>query len=459
MNIYVILSFITILVCFFLFKEKRKLEVRFKDVLDTEKEKKKVMKEIDSLEKEKKDIEKSIFSLKEEVEKEKNRTLQILEKKKELEKEINLLEEKSDLQEFSFYEPKFFYDTSDEYKEKIKLINLELKEMIKNNTAAKCRTEWQIDGSKKKGQKMTDQVLKMMLRAFNGEADTCIAKVKFNNIGTMQNRIKKAYETINKLNSSHQAYISDNYLKLKLEELYLNYEMAEKVQEEKEEQRAIREKMREEEKAQKEFEKELLRTKKEEEKTRKLLDETIKKMNEAHGEKIEEMQKMVEKLKLDLEKAEQSKQKAMSMAQQTKAGHVYVISNIGSFGEDVYKIGMTRRLEPMDRVKELGDASVPFSFDVHAMIYSENAPELENNLHKEFNEKRLNKINNRKEFFKVKLNEIEEISKKYNVKAIFTKLAEAKQYRETLMIEKQKKENELNNSENNNNEKDEIMKI
>lgn len=126
------------------------------------------------------------------------------------------------------------------------------------------------------------------------------------------------------------------------------------------------------------------------------------------------------------------------MAEQTKVGHVYVISNIGSFGKDVYKIGMTRRLEPLDRVKELGDASVPFLFDVHAMIYTENAPELEKSLHTEFNQRRLNLVNNRKEFFNVNLEEIEKAVQDKDVDAEFYLTAEARQYRESQAIREQK---------------------
>jgi hypothetical protein len=122
------------------------------------------------------------------------------------------------------------------------------------------------------------------------------------------------------------------------------------------------------------------------------------------------------------------------MAQQTKRGHVYVISNIGSFGEDVYKIGMTRRLEPVDRIKELGDASVPFQFDIHAMIYSDEAPTLENELHKAFGNRKVNMLNYRKEFFKVSLDEIENKVKEIGLAAEFSRLPEAMEYRETLAI-------------------------
>jgi hypothetical protein len=128
------------------------------------------------------------------------------------------------------------------------------------------------------------------------------------------------------------------------------------------------------------------------------------------------------------------------MAQLTKVGHIYIISNVGSFGEDVYKIGMTRRLEPLDRVRELGDASVPFQFDVHAIIYSENAPQLEYELHRKFGDRRLNRKNNKKEFFHVTLDEIETFVKQHaNAEIEFTRIAEAREYRETLTILEQLK--------------------
>ena len=123
------------------------------------------------------------------------------------------------------------------------------------------------------------------------------------------------------------------------------------------------------------------------------------------------------------------------MAQQTRSGHVYIISNIGSFGENVYKIGMTRRLEPADRVRELGDASVPFSFDIHAMIYSENAPSLETELHKYFMKSQVNKVNPRKEFFKIGLKDIRDKVESMQLETKWTMAAEAAEYRESLAIE------------------------
>ncbi len=155
----------------------------------------------------------------------------------------------------------------------------------------------------------------------------------------------------------------------------------------------------------------------------------------------------IKKLKEDLEDAHSKNERAKSMAQQTKSGHVYVISNIGSFGEDVYKIGMTRRLEPLDRVKELGDASIPFIFDVHAMMYSEDAPALENTLHKIFDKKRVNLVNSRKEFFKITLEEIEEETKKISKDIEFIKTIEARDYNESKAIRLQREQKETVNNE------------
>ena len=146
---------------------------------------------------------------------------------------------------------------------------------------------------------------------------------------------------------------------------------------------------------------------------------------------IDKIKDLEEKLKA----VEKDKENVLDREKNTRSGFVYIISNIGSFGDDIYKIGMTRRLEPMDRIKELGDASVPFEFDVHAMIFSEDAPALENTLHTKFRDSQVNKVNPRKEFFKISLDEIEKVVKsEYNATVTFTKVAEAAQYRESLRI-------------------------
>jgi len=144
------------------------------------------------------------------------------------------------------------------------------------------------------------------------------------------------------------------------------------------------------------------------------------------------LQALQEKLKI----AEEKRQRAISMAQQTRCGHVYIISNIGSFGEEVYKIGLTRRLEPLDRVRELGDSSVPFEFDVHALIKSDDAPSLEHQLHRHFLLHQVNKVNHRKEFFRCDLTKIRSEVESLGLQAQWTMRAEARDYRETLAIER-----------------------
>jgi hypothetical protein len=357
-----------------------------------------------------------------------------LETYSKLRKEVSVFESKLDLIEFGVYEPVYDFEKSDEYRsEQNKIIELQ-KSMISNDTAAICDTQWTVEGSEAKGKAVVKVYKKLMLRAFNGECDGLIARVKWNNINQMAERINKLFDSINKLGEGFKVYLNTKYLDLKWKELTLEYEYQTKRQQEKEEMRAIQEELREEEKAKREFEQAQKEAEKEEANYQKALDKARKEIELATGEKHDKLQSQIEKLELELKEAQEKKERALSMAQQTKRGHVYIISNIGSFGENVYKIGMTRRLEPIDRVKELGDASVPFQFDIHAMIYSDEAPRLENELHKAFNNKKVNMLNNRKEFFKVTLDEIEQKAKEIGLDAEFSRLPEAMEYRETLAI-------------------------
>ncbi|MGN6293931.1 MAG: DUF4041 domain-containing protein [Chitinophagaceae bacterium] len=357
-----------------------------------------------------------------------------------LEQEISLFEDHLEINSFGLYKPQFNFDTSDQFKAAIEANYEAQKNMIKEDTAIICHTEWSVSGSKAEGRKMTAKYKKLMLFAFNGESDSLIAKVKWNNAEKSVDRIKKAFESINKLGETHSIEITHPFFQLKLEELRLTYEFEQKKYEEKEEQRRIREQMREEEKAQREFERAQREAEDEEYRYQKALEKAKAEFNAATQESSAILSERVRLLEQQLQEAHEKKERAMAMAQLTKVGHIYVISNIGSFGEDVYKMGMTRRLDPLDRVRELGDASVPFLFDVHAIIYSENAPQLEYELHQHFNDRRLNRINGKKEFFRVSLEEIEAFVLKHTGTEIqFTKVAEAKDYRETMaMLEKLK---------------------
>jgi len=351
-----------------------------------------------------------------------------------LRKEVSLLEENLENISYGLYKPHYDYKTSEEFKQNLEKIIDRQRQEIKNETATYCSGNWEVRGSKTEGAKMTKHYSKLMLRAFNGECDAAIAKVRWNNIDNMEARIGKAFEAINKLGSTLQITVTKEYFDLKLQELQLEFELEEKLYQEKEEQRKIREQMREEEKAQREIEKARQEAEEEEVRNEKALQKAKAEIEKAKGQELERLTEKIKMLEENLQKAHVLKERAISRAQLTKSGHVYIISNIGSFGDTVYKIGMTRRLEPMDRIDELGDASVPFDFDVHCMIYSENAPELENMLHKKLEPKRVNLVNQRAEFFNTTIEELSSIVNELNLNMQLTKIAEAREYRETLSL-------------------------
>jgi hypothetical protein len=412
-------------------KELKSQLEKYKLITDIEKETKQRQEELDGMISYK---EKNIAQKASEFEKLNSSYKNSLEVYVKLKKEVSLFENKLDLIEFGIYEPVYDFEKSDDYREEQNKIIQQQKELITNDNATFCSTNWTVEGSESKGKAVIKVYKKLLLRAFNGESDVMIAKVKWNNINQMKERLQKIFISINSLGKGFHVSITKEYLNLKLKELILEYEYQSKKQEEKEKMKAIQDELREEEKARREYEKAQKDAEKQEALFQKALEKARKEFEESNGVNTEELKNQIEKLEQELKEAQEKKERALSMAQQTKRGHVYIISNIGAFGEDVYKIGMTRRLEPIDRVRELGDASVPFQFDVHAMIYSDVARTLEYELHKAFSLKKVNMLNNRKEFFKVSLEEIEEAIKKLGFEAEFTKMAEAMQYRETMEI-------------------------
>lgn len=355
-------------------------------------------------------------------------------------KQAAIYDESIELSELGFYKPHYDFDTPEEYKIEMEKVRGYQKEMVEQKSAITCSTAWTVEGSKSKGKTMTNRGIRLTARAFNNECDAAISNTRWNNAERLEERIVKAYEAINKLNESNAIIISPTYLDLKLREFRLTHEYQDRKQSNKEEQAAIRQQMREEEKLQEESEAAF----KDEERYQKMLEKAKADAEKSTGTKLAELQEKILTLMTDLAIAREKSERAKSMAQQTKAGHIYVISNIGSFGEDVYKIGMTRRLEPDDRVKELGDASVPFTFDIHAMIYSTDAPALENTLHKAFDSHRINLVNNRKEFFRASLEHIEKVVKENNSNVEFYLTAEARDYRESVAIRAQRSEQKIN---------------
>jgi hypothetical protein len=351
-----------------------------------------------------------------------------------LRRDLSSLDEESTLQSFGFYKPRYQFVDSARYQAELEKIREAQKVMLKQRTAASCRIEWTVNGSKVEGRKQINQTINLMLRAFNGESDAAVAKVKFNNVTVMEARIRKAYERINGLAEVQKCLISQSYFSLKLQELFLAHEYQEKLQEEREEQRHIREQIREEEIAQRQLEKARLEAEREETRYEQALSRAREEVERSEGANREKLSAQIAELQQRLEEARAAKERAISQAQLTRSGNVYIISNIGSFGEDVFKIGMTRRLDPYDRVHELSGAAVPFDFDVHAMIRSVDAPALENKLHRIFHLRRLNRINERREFFRVTLDEILLATGLPVADIEVTKIAEAEDYRKTLAL-------------------------
>jgi hypothetical protein len=359
----------------------------------------------------------------------------------DLKHQTELYSESLDLADYGVYAPHFEFGTSEEYKAMISAEREFQKIKIQAGTAVSGGEGISWNGSVSQGEAMVKRQKKLMLRAFNGECDSFIASVDWNNVSKMQERIGKSFEAINAVYDKQGIKISNSYADSKLKELWLAYEYKRKKYEEKEEQRQIREQMREEEKVTREIEAARIKAEKEEIEAQKAIEKAKQELATADSKNQAILEAKIKELEERLKEAEQNKERALSMAQQTKRGHVYIISNIGSFGENVYKIGMTRRLEPMDRVKELGDASVPFYYDIHALIFSEDAPRLENELHVAFDNKRVNAVNYKKEFFNVSLDEIEQFVKEKKLGNFeFTKIAEAEEYRETLAIRNKKSE-------------------
>lgn len=332
------------------------------------------------------------------------------------------------IQEFGLYSPRYSYNTSDEYKEQLKKIRDQQKFCIKSNAAATGSTNFTYNNSSSKGTKMVKDMQKLLLRAFNSECDETIANVKYSNYDMSVKKISSSANAVAKLGNMLSIAITPQYYQLKINELTLAFEYQLKKQEEKEALKAARAEQREQAKLQKEIEEQKKRIEKEQSHYQTAF-EKLNAQLALHPDDPNLLNK-----KAELEDKLTDIDKALSdidyRQANMKAGYVYVISNIGSFGENVYKIGMTRRLDPQERIDELGDASVPFNFDVHAMIFSDDAPALETALHHAFEERKINMVNQRREFFNVTLDEIKEVIKNNFDKTVeFIDIPDAEQYR------------------------------
>jgi len=354
----------------------------------------------------------------------------------DLQREILVWEETLLLESFALYEPKFDLVTSLEYKTRLDSTRTLQKALVKNGDAATGNMGWTVNDSKVQGRKLVNDMIKLVIRSFNNEADFCVDNVKFDNIELGEKRILKSFEACNRLGKIMSVEISRRYLSLKLDELHLAHEFQIKKREEKEEAKRAREELREQQKLEQEIRAAREKIAKERKHFTTAMRDLQARLDNAQSED-ERLALLAKLAEIEAGRAElESEEKLIDYREQNaKAGYVYVISNVGAFGEGVFKIGMTRRLEPMDRVDELGDASVPFWFDVHAMVFSNNAPALEAKLHERFALGRLNKINGRKEFFRADITEIESVIREnYDAVVQVVHEAPAEQYRESLRM-------------------------
>jgi len=358
-------------------------------------------------------------------------------KLKTIQQQILGAEDIVQLESFGLYIPKYKFTNSSEYKTRLDAIREDQKRTARGLSAeVDAWNHSAVQFTKAQWKKLRKDALKLALRSFNSESEYCVENVRFSNLETMEQRIRRSFETCNKLLSSIDAWWTEVVLDRKLQELYLAHEYQVKRQEEKEAARQAREDKRESEK----LEKEIREARAKIEKDRRHFASAIQKLqlrlNVANDPKErEDLQARIDEVTSQSRQLDDEELQLDYREQNASAGYVYVISNIGAFGEGVFKIGMTRRLEPLDRVDELGDASVPFRFDVHTLVFSSSARSLESKLHSHFAAGRLNKVNGRKEFFRADLKEIEAVIRaNYDAVVEVIHAAPAEQFRESVRL-------------------------
>ncbi len=354
---------------------------------------------------------------------------------KGLKKSIITFSDEILVQDFGLYEPRYSFLNADSYKAELTNIRNMQKAMIKDGSAVSGSADWQVNGSAVRGRKMIKDMQKLLLRAFNSECDEIINKVKYNNYDSSVKKMERSFNTIAKLGVTMAISITSDYYDLKIQELQLALEYQTQKQHEKEEKAELRAQQREEARLQKELKEQRKNIDKERKHYEQALSNINHQISTASDDNIEDLNQKKEEIIQSLSEIDTKIKDIDYREANQKAGYVYVISNIGSFGEGIYKIGMTRRLNPQDRIDELGDASVPFKFDVHAMIFSEDAPALEAALHRAFEDRKLNLVNQRREFFRVSLDEIKDVVKNNFDKTVeFVDVPDADQYRISLKL-------------------------
>ncbi|MGT2728411.1 DUF4041 domain-containing protein [Streptococcus phocae subsp. salmonis] len=356
------------------------------------------------------------------------------EKLKEIQEEIALAKDTLDIQEYGFFERQYKFSDSIKYKDALDTLRMKQKSLVKVGKAANIISPMTLDGSLAKGKAMQNQLRKAAIRGFNGEADALLVKVSVVNVDKKVQALRKAFEQLNKMYEKNLIQIAFDYLDLKIEELRLAAEYELQKQKEKEILREQRAKEREDRKLQAEIAAKRKQLEKDKKHFLKMVKNVEMMLATASPEEQEKLQLQLTEYQNKLSEIDEIEEDIDYREGHATAGYVYIISNIGAFGENVYKIGVTRRLEPLERIRELSSASVPFRFDVHALIFSEQAFALEAELHTKFDKFKVNKMNNRKEYYKVPFSQIKEVLDQHKELAIeVTEEAEAFEYRQSIL--------------------------
>ncbi|QCU76360.1 DUF4041 domain-containing protein [Pseudoalteromonas distincta] len=350
---------------------------------------------------------------------------------KDLDKSVEKLELERLYIEVGLLPPVYRFDDREELKAQINKCFTDQYNLISKGLATDAYTKWEWFGCEKTGAKMVEDYRYLLLKAFNAEFDAIRKKMRHSTYETAVNKLHRVNEQLGKLSETANVTISAEFFNLKINELNawhreLSHRERQKA-ERKKQQAILREQNQQSADETDDLEDEISYRSSDLKKAQTL---ALK----LHGASAKVMQDKIYKMKAEIAKLENKFQRATSQAQITKAGYIYVISNLGSFGESIVKIGMTRRLEPMDRVNELGDASVPFKFDVHTMAFVQNAPEIEKKLHRKFDPKRVNVENNRKEFFKISPEEVKVAMDELKIQSDWFFDVEAKEFRESVLI-------------------------
>ncbi|MGW3115924.1 DUF4041 domain-containing protein [Streptomyces sp. NPDC001107] len=307
----------------------------------------------------------------------------------ELQARIVVTDETALLQEAGIYAYRHALQDAIAYRSRLDSLQSEIKTLARAGRAVHAATDWTVNGSKREGQKMVRDFSKLMLRAYNAEADYAVRSMRPHRLNSLVDRLYKSRETIARLGATMHIRITDEYHNARVRELELTADHLQKKDEEKEAQREARAREREEAAVQRELDRQREKLNKELSHYQAALDRLRERGDEAG---VAEMQAKLAEIENALQDVE-------SRAANVRTGYVYVISNIGAFGDRMVKIGMTRRLEPLERIYELSGAAVPFRFDVHALVFSKDAVGLETELHRQFASQRVNQVNSRKEFF------------------------------------------------------------